>query len=1054
MSLIDAAINRTRTVLSTLLLILIAGTVSFVEIPKESAPDINIPIIVVSLNHQGISPEDAERLLLKPMEQELRTVEGLKEMRSDAREGGASVVLEFEAGFDADTAMDDVRRQVDIAQTELPEETDEPEVSEVNFSLFPILVVTLGGDVPERTLLTLARELQDELEGIPEVLEAPIGGDRDEQVEIIIDPVLLESYDVSASDFSAFLSRSNRLIAAGALDTGQGRFSIKVPGLLQSVEDVLNLPVKTNGDAVVRLRDIASGRRSFEDPLGFARVNGKPGLTIAVSKRIGENIIDTVAKVRQTLAEETADWPPGIEVHITQDQSKDIRDSLFDLQNSVVTAILLVMVVVVAALGLRAGLLVGVAIPGSFLTAILVLHATGLTINIVVLFGLILAVGMLVDGAIVVTEYADRKMSEGLDRKAAYALAAKRMAWPVIASTATTLAAFLPLVFWTGVVGEWMKYLPYTLLATLTASLVMALIFVPTLGSVVGRPSQGKSETAKAIAGDSDTDVTRLKGLTGLYARSLSRALKHPALVILASGLLLVAAQGLYWTFGHGVEFFPEVEPRQANVYVHARGNLSVAEKNALVQEVEARILDFPEIASVYTIAGESSQVRGGGEDVAADAIGKIGIEFIDWQQRPPATEILARMRAATADLAGISVEVRKQEEGPPTGKPIQVELSARDFTLLPAAVEAVRQRLEADSDYVDVEDSRPLPGIQWELAVDRAQAAKFGVDVAAVGDMVQMVTTGLKFSSYRPDDAEDEIDIVARYPRAEQTLTRLDRITVNTSAGPVPISSFVSLTPKASTGTLSRVDGKRVMTIKADVAPGVLPADKLPGLESWLNQPDSLPDGVNYRFRGEDEEQKKSMEFLGKAFIVALFLMAIILLTQFNSFYSAFLILSAVIMSTLGVMLGLLVFNQPFGVVMTGVGVISLAGIVVNNNIVLIDTFDRLKTQTGDITQAVLLTGVQRLRPVLLTTITTMLGLMPMMFKMNVDFVNRAITFGAPSMQWWSQLSIAVVCGLAFATVLTLVFTPCALKLRADMAVGLGRLKARLGRSPAEAAE
>ena len=490
-ALIDAALSHSRTVILTLVLILVAGTVAYVEIPKEADPDINIPIIYVSMTHEGISPEDAERLLIRPMEKEMRGIDGVKEITASGFEGGANVTLEFEAGFDADKALTDVREKVDLAKPELPLDTEEPAVHEVNFSLFPVVAVTLSGDVPERLLLKLARDLRDDIESLSSVLSVTIAGDREELLEILIDPVKLESYNLSPVDTVQLVEASNKLVAAGAQDTGQGRFSLKVPGLFESLSDIVTMPVAFNGDAVVTFGDIGEVRRGFKDPEGFARIHGERAIVLEVVKRTGENIIDTIEGVRKIVAHEREAWSDevrrAVSVDFIQDKSTQIRNMLLDLQNNVTSAILLVMIVVVAALGLRSAGLVGLAIPGSFLAAILALSAMGLTVNIVVLFSLILAVGMLVDGAIVVTEYADRKMTEGAPPRLAYSLAAKRMAWPITASTATTLAAFLPLLFWPGMVGEFMKFLPLTLLMTLAASLVMALIFVPTLGATFGR---------------------------------------------------------------------------------------------------------------------------------------------------------------------------------------------------------------------------------------------------------------------------------------------------------------------------------------------------------------------------------------------------------------------------------------------------------------------------------------------------------------------------------------------------------------------------------------
>lgn len=1036
-ALIEAALGRSRTVLSLLAMILVAGVTALIDIPKEAEPDIPVPTIYVSMVYRGISPEDGERLLVRPMEREMRSVEGVKEIKGQSYPNGANVTLEFEAGFDVDKALQDIREAVDVAKAELPVGTEEPTVNEVNMSLLPILAVSLSGDVPERTLFTIAKRLKDKIEDVPSVLEADIAGDREEQMEVIIDPALLKSYGIDANEFTNFLKRNNTVVAAGELDTGTGRFAINVPGLIEGVEDVLELPLVVNRDASIKVGDVAQGRRTFKDADGYARVNGQSSLTLEISKRVGENILQTVDVVRDIVEEDRKFWPPGIQVNYFQDKSRMIRDMLSELQNNVVTAVLLVMIVVVAALGLRTGLLVGIAIPGSFLIGILVLYSAGMTINMVVLFGLILSVGMLVDGAIVVTEYADRKMTEGLDRKEAYGLAAKRMAWPVTASTATTLAAFTPLLFWTGLFGEYMKYLPITLIATLSASLLMALIFVPTLGSRVGRPGVGNPDVMRAVAAGNSSDMTALPGFTGAYARTLKRALNNSGTVLLGALALLVSAQILYWNFGKGIEFMPESEPERGAVYVHARGNLSVDDKDRLTRLVEERIFDLPEFSTVYARSAAGARYRDGG---SADIVGAVQFEYKNWETRRPSTEVVAEMRERLADLAGVKIEVWEEKMGPPTGKQFHLNLMGQDFDVLAEHVAIVRAEMDRLGGFVDIEDTLPLPGIEWELDVNRAQAAKFGVDIGGIGDMVQLVTEGLKLSDYRPDDAEDEIDIVVRFPEEYRTLDELDEIRVTTPAGQVPVSSFVKRVAKQDSGEINRIDSRRVISVIASVEDGILPDQKVRLVEQWLNENENWSPEIIWEFKGEDEEQQESAAFLQRAFIVALFLMGVILVTQFNSFYSAFLILSAVLMSTIGVFLGLLVFQQPFGVVMSGVGVISLAGIVVNNNIVLIDTYDRLKKDYADPVQAIMQTGVQRLRPVLLTTVTTVLGLMPMMFQINVDFVQRVVHVGAPSLQWWQQLSIAIVCGLSFATVLTLVVTPCALKLRTDIQAKLAR--------------
>ena len=1048
MTPIDAALSRSRSVIAILVLLLLTGTSAYVSIPKEARPDIDFPVIYVSMTLSGVSPEDADRLLVRPMEAEIKSVEGVKEVRSNAYQGGANVLLEFEAGFDADKALQDVRDKVDIAKADLPDETEEPRVNEVNLSLLPILIITLGGDAPERALLKLSRDLQDRIEGISSVLEAKIGGDRNERVEIVIDPLLLDSYGLDPRQVIDMVSRFNRLITAGALESGRGRFAIKVPGLFESASDILDMPLKTSGDSVISVRDVSSVRRTFQDRRTYSRLNGKPAIALQISKRSGENIIDTVNAVKDLVEAERRHWPPGIEVVFSNDQSRNIRTMLRDLQNNVLSAVLLVMIVVVGALGFRTGFLVGIAIPGSFLTGILVLAAAGLTVNVVVLFSLILSVGLLVDGAIVVTEYADRKMTEGAPRTAAYAEAAKRMGWPIIASTATTLAAFLPLLFWPGMIGEFMKYLPITLIATLSASLLMALIFVPTVGAQIGKPGTAGAAAIAQMKAVENGDIEDIRGVTGAYVRLLKGALRHPGMVAFAAVLALVAAWALYANFGRGFEFFPKVEPNRAVMKVFARGNLSVDQKQRLVGQVEREILGLQrergEMRAIYILSGEQQRR----DNAPADLVGNISIEFDDWRDRRPADEILADIAARSRKLAGIRVETAKEEAGPPVGKPIHLLVTSRNPALIAPAVAKIRTRLESMSGLKDIEDGRPVPGIEWELRVDREQAAKFGADVAVIGNIVRLVTNGLKIGGYRPDDADDEIDIVVRFPAEYRSLEQLDSIRVQTRNGLVPISNFVTRLPRQQTGTLQRTDAKRSMTVKADVLPGVLPNDKVNEIRIWLETEASLDPRVDVAFKGEDREQKEASAFLGRAFAVALFLMAIILVTQFNRFYSAFLILSAVVMSTVGVMLGLLIIAQPFGIVMSGIGVIALAGIVVNNNIVLIDTYDRLAKTAATPMEAILRTGAQRLRPVLLTTATTILGLLPMVTRINIDFVTREIDVGAPSTQWWQQLATAIAFGLAFATVLTLIVTPALLMIRANLAAWrLRRRDKRLAR-------
>lgn len=1021
-TIIRAAMDRSRATLFVLIMLIVGGMASYQSIPKEANPDVTIPIIYVSMGLSGISPADSERLLARPMEQELRSLEGIKKMTAVAGEGHASVTLEFDAGFDPKTALQDVREKVDSAQSKLPAEADEATVHEINVALFPVMSVGLSGPINQKQLVYIARRLQQEIEGIPEVLEVDIAGDREDLLEIVVDPQAMDSYNLDYSDLYGLVSNNNQLVAAGSLDTGAGRMTLKIPGVIENLEDVMNMPIKVSGQTVVTFKEVATIRRTFTDPDGFARINGQPGVVLEIKKRTGANIIDTIDKVRALFKAAESQLPPDLEVRYLMDQSSEVKSMLSDLLNNVMTAVILVLIIMLAAMGARAAFLVGLTIPGAFLTGILVVSSLGFTMNIIVLFSLILVAGMLVDGAIVVSELADRHQKEGFSRKDAWAHAASRMAWPIIASTLTTIMVFLPLLFWPGVMGEFMKYLPATVMICLFASLAMALIFLPVMGKVFGKREKLSAEERPAV---SDIDMNHVQHQSGggkAYRRVLNLCLSFPTTTLLLMLALMGSIYAAYGKLNHGVEFFPDVEPESAQLQVRTLGDFSVYEKDALLQRIESRLYGMPEVEAMYA----RSFAAAGGQ-LAEDVIGVIQFRFTDWDTRRPANVILDEMRERTKDIPGVIFEFRKQEGGPPSGKPVELRISGNDPEEIYSAVAQTRQIMDELGGFADVNDDRALPGIEWRFEVDRAKAAQYGATVASVGNAVQLVSNGLKLASYRPEDASDEVDIRIRLPEYARTLDQLNRQSLNTPYGQVPLSNFVTLTPAPKTGILRRLDGKRTITISGDVAEGEQVNERLIALKGRL---DELPDTVSVTFGGEDADQKESMVFLMGAFVVAILLMMLILIIQFNSIYQTMLVLSAIIFSTAGVLLGLLVTSQAFGVVMVGMGIIALAGIVVNNNIVLIDTYNRIRSEGFSAFEAALETGCMRLRPVLLTALTTVLGLMPMVLGVNVNLVEHSLGWGAPSTQWWTQLSSAIAGGLAFATVLTLFLTPCMLVL------------------------
>ena len=583
-ALIDGAIDKSRMVMIILIFALVTGTLTYINLPKEADPEIPVPFVGVTVPLEGVSPEDAERLIVRPSETQLQTIEGLKEVNGIAAEGVGQVILEFGISFDADQAILDVREKIDLAERDYPADAREPVITEINTALFPVLVVNLYGEVPERGLYNIARDLQDDLEALPGVLEAELRGDREEVLEIVVDPVKLENYNISHQEILQTVSANNQLVPAGQIDTGSGSFPIKVPGLIKTAEDAFSLPVKQSGDAVITLADVAEIRRTFKDRDVYAQFNGKPAVSIEIVKRSGANILGTTEDVRAIVAAAQTSWPDSLNVAMTSDQSVTIESQVSQLQASIVTAVLLVMIIVVAALGLRSAILVGIAIPASFVMAFLLIGTYGLTINIMVMFGMLIAVGILVDGAIVVVEYADRKMAEGLDKVEAYRLAAKRMFWPIVASNATTLAAFVPFLFWDSLIGKFMSYLPLTLIFVLTSSLVMALIFLPVLGSIFGGRAEGDKddESLKALSGAEGDPVNAL-GWLGRYARFTSMLVKRPVLVTSAAFIAIAAIFLWFGSTQHRSELFLDLEPEEIIVFVSGQGSLSAQEELSLI---------------------------------------------------------------------------------------------------------------------------------------------------------------------------------------------------------------------------------------------------------------------------------------------------------------------------------------------------------------------------------------------------------------------------------------------------------------------------------------
>ena len=1143
--IIDWASQRARMILALIIASLAAGIFSYTGLPKEGEPDIEIPALFISVVFPGISAADSETLLVRPMETELADLDGLKKMTATAAENYAGLALEFEFGWDKAKTMADVREAMNSAEALFPNGAEKYSINELNFSEFPIIIVNLTGDVPERTMTRVATKLQEEIEAMDAVLEAVISGNRDEMVEVTIDPLRLESYNVTAGELINVVQNNNQLIAAGEVDSNQGTFSVKIPSSFNEAQDIYDLPVKTNGDRVVTLGDLAKIKLTFVDRAGTARFNGENTVALQVVKRKGFNLIGTAKDVRSLVEKESQNWPTNlkaaVDVGTSNDQSRVVDSMVRQLEGSVLTAIALVMIVVLTSLGTRAALLVGFSIPTSFLLCFVLLGLMGVTISNIVMFGLILAVGMLVDGAIVVVEYADKRISQGTGPMKAYVEAAKRMFWPVVSSTATTLCAFLPMLFWPGVPGQFMGMLPVTLIFVLSASLIVALIYLPILGGVSGRLSrffENSSDWLRnvlpwfirlllvpvivlslffsilqvvnpnlllSIEPDKLGPMASLPGVAMFIASAFMASIVlgsveirkrqknvqagyrrtlfgyfikfiagNPVMPLVAIGGVIAFTSFIFTTFGknnYGVEFFVEGEPEQAIVYVKARGNLSLTEKDILVRQAELIVNAHPGVESVFSFAGAGGLNQNtAGATAPKDTIGQIQLETIPWENRRgnsdlDGNKIIAELSNALSALPGIEIEILELERGPASPKPVHLRLKGENWNDLLNTTAQMRSIFDQTEGLIQVEDTRPLPGIDWQIDVDVEKAGRYGADVATVGAMIQLVTRGILLDTMRVDSSDEEIEIRVRLPEEDRFLSTLDNLKVRTADGLVPLSNFISRKPVAKLAEINRIDQKRYFDIKAGIEPNlkrtVISDD---GIESevFINaneriafltnylQENPLPPGISWEWTGDQADQAESQAFLSSAFAAALVLMFIILLSQFNSFYNSFVVLIAVVLSTVGVLIGMLVMQQPFSIIMTGTGIVALAGIVVNNNIVLIDTYQELSRYLPKV-EAIIRTAEQRIRPVLLTTITTMAGLAPMMFGLSLDFVNGGYSVDSPTALWWKQLATAVVFGLGTATMLTLVFTPALLAARVWVVtyiLWIARLLVRIGAS------
>jgi len=1016
--------------------VLLFGLGAYSALPREAAPDVKIPFVMVATPYAGVSSEDIETLITEPLETELAGLKSLKKLSSVSAEGVSMVYLEFETDAVIEDALQRVRDRVNRAKPEMPEDVSETEVNEISFADMPILIVTIAGQVDEVILKQLGEDLKDKVERMPGVLSADLTGGRSRQIRVQIDPNRLGHFGLSMNDVIAAVADENVNIPGGNLAVGDARYLLRIPGEFGDPREIENIAVKRKGERTIFVRDIGHVVDDFEDRATYARMNGDTAVSLGVAKRTGANIEDVAGAVKKLVVAESAHWPEGTTYQILGDQSKMVSNMVADLENGIITALILVVGVIMFFMGVRNSLFVAVAIPLSFLLGILTLYLLDITLNMVVLFSLILVLGMLVDNAIVIVENVYRHAEMGKPIKQAAIEGTSEVAVAVAASTATTVAVFIPLIFWTGLMGEFMGYMPKTVVIVLIASLIVAITVLPVLLAKLMKVK------VRAPANDSEGSSTRppLGRVMRAYSKVLGVAISHRYISIGVGFATLIGSFIAYASLNHGTEFFPESEPDRAIISVTAADGTDIEATDAIVRKIEG-ILSKEENVDVYVaevgVSGDASNPMAGGDSSSSNSA-RITVDFLpdtasakthDKVRIEKTTLTVDRLRNTLEDIAGAEIKIDKENMGPPVGSPVSVEVSGENYYEVGAYAAKVRRELAKIEGTAKLTDNYRVGRPEMRLRINREAAKRVGASTRAVAGALRTALAGTKSSSLRGTD--DDVDIIVEAdPRFKEDLQSLlamripGRTDTSPNTFPVPLSSIAQYELAGGSGAIMHIDQKRVVTISGDVTEGANANEVQQRIVKWIQQAE-VPDGFEVRLGGANDEQKNAQAFLGRAFLIGIFLIAVVLVTQFNRFDLPIIILASVVLSLVGVLWGLIITGTPFGVIMTGIGVISLAGVVVNNAIVLLDYVEQLRRQGSPMREALIEAGVARFRPVMLTAGTTILGLLPMALNLSIDFSKMSISTGSQSTQMWGSMAVAVVSGLGFATVLTLVLVP-----------------------------
>lgn len=1044
MKIWNLAVDNRVAVYIIVLIIVIFGFQSYMSMPREAAPDITIPYVIVSVPYPGVSPIDMEGLVTQPLEKEFKTLKDVKEITSSSKEGLATIFIEFETGVDIDEALRRVRDKVNTTRPNLPDDIMEPIISEINFSEFPILYINIGGNVGLPRLKEIAKDLQDDIEGVQGVLSADITGALEPEVQINCDVNRLKGYDISFGDVIGAIQGEHITIPGGSLDNGRTDYTVRIPGEYKDPGPIEDIIVKMRNGKPIYVRDVADVRFSFEDRSTYARLNGEQVVSMPVKKRAGENLVRIAGDVKAIVSDFEETLPKGVTLEVTNDQSIMIEDRVYELENSIMTGMFLVILVLFMFFGVKNAILISTAIPLSMFMGFIILSIMGITLNFVVLFALVLVLGIVVDDAVVVIENIYRHQQEyGENLIVAAKKATSEVAVPVVTATLTTIAAFLPLLFWPGVVGEFMSYLPITLIATMMSSLFVGFVISPVQGSVfinyrkeiarakrdLEHPSGWRKYNPFTIAYHW-VDEKFFPAAQKQYVGVLGWTLAHKGLTVALTLGLLVFTFVIFGIFNTGVEFFPSTQPSQATVVITTPPGTPLSVTNQVTELVEEKVRGiegFDDIEfRVANVGSSNNPFDFGGSKISNKS--NYALSFYDKKEREQNSfETVDEIRAATENIPGADITVEVQEMGPPVGKAVSIEVAGEDYDQLRALSQQIQEEIRDVPGLVDLDDDFNAGKPEIQVLVDREKAALMEMSTAQIGSTVRTAVNGTEAAKFRV--GEDEYKITVRLKEKQrqnpEDLENLD-ITFMNRRGKlltIPLTSVAQVVRTTGVSDIRRKDYKRVITITAD-AQGRLANDVLEDVQTRLAGFE-LPDEYTIDFTGEQEEQAEAASFLSQALIITIFLIFLLMVSEFNSVKVPIVIMISIILSLIGVLWGLLITQTPFGVIMTGVGVIALAGIVVKNAIVLLD-FAKQKIQEGmPLEEALLEAGRTRLRPVVLTAVSTILGVVPLATGVDIDWRQFSLVIGAESSDFWRPLGIAIISGLLVSTFLTLVVVP-----------------------------